>query len=133
MSNHGGLSRPSRYPLCVLLPNLISADDAERNYDDLQKNVPWEKTAKINRWVALYEETPENEYKYRDAPGEQSSRPFTDTIRSIKEQAEQCYENLSGAKVEFNTCLLNFYEDGEQRIGCTLTERRLGELRPSRP
>ena len=121
---------PLDTPCVFYYPNLISADDAERNYDDLQKNVPWEKTAKINRWVALYEETPENGYKYRDAPGQQSSRPFTDTIRSIKEQAEQCYENLSGAKVEFNTCLLNFYEDGEQRIGWHADREEIGRTTP---
>eukprot|EP00957_Ditylum_brightwellii_P110642 8438437-Ditylum_brightwellii.AAC.1 len=63
-------------PCVYYCPNVVSTTEAEEYYTTLKKEVPWTKTSKINRWVALYEENDANDYKYRDAPGQQTSQPF---------------------------------------------------------
>ena len=130
-------------------------------YRDLLAHTPWEKTAKINRWVAL-RELPRDAggggggdggggdgedaaaaaaagrgYRYRDAPGA-ALVGFPPVLMQLKRRAEAWLEARDGppgsaaaaaaGPVEFNVCLLNYYEDGDQRIGWV---RRLPP-RPSR-
>jgi len=117
-------------PCVYYCPNVVSTTEAEEYYTTLKKEVPWTKTSKINRWVALYEENDANDYKYRDAPGQQTSQPFSDAILFIKQKVEELYEKHTGTKVEFNTCLANFYENGEQRIGWHTDREEIGRTTP---
>jgi alkylated DNA repair dioxygenase AlkB/23S rRNA G2445 N2-methylase RlmL len=111
----------------------ISQEEADAFYEDLLKNTRWEKTAKINRWVALYNNsTQDQDYKYRDAPGE-NNIGFTPTILRIKEKAEAWYNSrnsTTGPDVVFNVCLLNYYEDGTQRIGWHSDREEIGRTTP---
>ncbi|CAB9511184.1 ketoglutarate-dependent dioxygenase alkB homolog 3 [Seminavis robusta] len=139
-----GLSTP-----CVYYDeDFLSPEEASDAYDELWKTTAWEKTSKINRYVALHEE-PQQEhqqeqeeeshtYKYRDAPDQDESqrRPFTTTIRTICEKAETWYNNHhhpggeTPAPVKFNVCLLNFYENGSQRIGWHCDREEIGRSTP---
>ena len=138
--------------------DLLSPEEADAFYQDLHKNTKWEKTVKINRWVALHEEEdqveddPNNgeektedvnkalsQYKYRDAPGQSTGethikRPFTETIKAICEKAEAWYNSKNPDKssdpVKFNVCLLNYYEDGNQRIGWHSDREEIGRTTP---
>jgi hypothetical protein len=113
----------------------LSTEEADKAYEHLLKNTKWEKTAKINRWVALHELQGDDEdisdggYKYRDAPGA-SQIGFSETILDIKRRAEEWYQQKSGQSVTFNVCLLNFYEDGQQRIGWHSDREELGRDTP---
>ena len=54
-------------------PEFLSKGEADSFYERLRTQIPWEKTAKINRWVRLYQEAGENAqgaaaYAYKDAP-----------------------------------------------------------------
>ena len=120
---------PLATPCVYYYPSLFDPESADALYGDLHKNVPWTKTAKINRWVALYESEPENDYKYRDAPAG-GSLAMTDTIRQIQHQVEECYHRLTGTRVSFNTCLANFYENGHQRIGWHADREEIGRTTP---
>ena len=130
---------------CVYFePNFISPSFADEAYQDLQANTPWEKTAKINRWVTLME-LPKDEdskegsgYRYRDAPGA-AIIGFPETVHKLKLLAEEWYkskivQSSSGgeieSEVEFNVCLLNYYEDGNQRIGWHSDREELGRTTP---
>ena len=68
-------------------------------------------------------------YKYRDAPGA-PQMGFNDTILEIKKRAEEWYQRQSGKSVKFNVCLLNFYEDGQQRIGWHSDREEIGRDTP---
>ena len=131
----------------------ISESEANEAYEDLLKNTPWEKTAKINRWVTLMElpkeedcddnkEKDDNDtkktdgYRYRDAPGA-SLIGFPPAVHKLKGLAEDWYNlrnsnNKDGdsSKVEFNVCLLNYYQDGTQRIGWHSDREELGRSTP---
>ena len=119
---------PLAIPCVYYYPHLIEPAEAAALYEELHKNVKWTKTAKINRWVALYEEEPENDYKYRDAPDR--STAFLDAIRNVKTQVEDCYSRLTGKRVVFNTCLANFYQNGHQRIGWHADREEIGRTTP---
>ncbi|GAX13725.1 mRNA N1-methyladenine demethylase [Fistulifera solaris] len=124
--------------------NFLPFEEADLFYQQLLNDTPWEKTAKINRWVALYEEpendlasdsTNSNAYKYRDNPQahhqqQQQSKPFTETIKAISHKAETWYKEKNNANVHFNVCLLNFYQDGQQRIGWHCDREEIGRLTP---
>ena len=117
----------------------MTAEEASQFYDDLLQSTKWEKTAKINRWVALHELLIGSEdsasYKYRDAPGAPQAG-FSATLMKLKEKAEEWYyrnnttETENKQKVEFTVCLLNFYEDGQQRIGWHSDREEIGRTTP---
>ncbi len=144
-SDSTGMSGPppssSHHSLCHVKPcvyfddDFLNSTEANDAYEYLLRNTKWEKTAKINRWVALHEmrnvdSTDESDgYKYRDAPGA-PKMGFNDTILEIKRRAEEWYQRHSGKSVEFNVCLLNFYEDGQQRIGWHSDREEIGRDTP---
>ena len=132
---------PLSTPCVYYIPNVLSPTDAATYYADLHQTVSWEKTSKINRWVALYEEHPDRNYKYRDAPersdGSSSSSSSTSqsisgcvSISAIKSKVEQLYLEMTGRNIEFNVCLANFYEDGKQRIGWHADREEIGRTTP---
>jgi alkylated DNA repair dioxygenase AlkB len=74
-------------------------------------------------------------YKYRDAPASSNnnsnnSLPFTDLVRDLGQRASVWYEQQTGRSVLFNVCLLNFYEDGQQRIGWHSDQEEVGRDTP---
>lgn len=115
---------------CVYFdPDFLAADEATCFYDDLLKNIKWEKTAKINRWVSLHHSKDLSDYQYRDAPGE-AHVGFTESIRAIQEKAQEWYFQQTDRRVEFNVCLLNYYENGQQRIGWHSDREEKGRTTP---
>mmetsp|Transcript_5192 Transcript_5192/g.10677 ORF Transcript_5192/g.10677 Transcript_5192/m.10677 type:complete len:734 (-) Transcript_5192:8-2209(-) len=139
---------PLQTPCVYYDETFLAETEAEELYQDLWKNTAWEKTAKINRWVSLYHElgnveeeeqdhTPDanstdnadRDYKYRDAPGA-SVKGFTPSIRRIQQQAQDWYQHQTGRQVNFNVCLLNFYETGDQRIGWHSDREEIGRDTP---
>eukprot|EP00578_Thalassiosira_sp_NH16_P018309 CAMPEP_0181094364 /NCGR_PEP_ID=MMETSP1071-20121207/9954_1 /TAXON_ID=35127 /ORGANISM="Thalassiosira sp., Strain NH16" /LENGTH=780 /DNA_ID=CAMNT_0023176689 /DNA_START=50 /DNA_END=2392 /DNA_ORIENTATION=- len=80
-------------------------------------------------------------YRYRDAPGA-SIVGFPPVVQKLKRLAEEWYNSRSeqhdtndnnGEKpkpVEFNVCLLNYYQDGTQRIGWHSDREELGRTTP---
>lgn len=146
-------SVPLETPCVYFEKDLLSQEEANAFYQDLHKNTKFEKTVKINRWVALHEDDNTNtkdeggttegetlsQYKYRDAPGQsegeaQPKRPFTAAIKAICEKAEAWYNSKHPDKasdpVKFNVCLLNYYEDGNQRIGWHSDREEIGRTTP---
>ena len=142
---------PLKTPCVYYDPSFLDEAEANEAYADLLKNTPWEKTAKINRWVTLME-LPKNEansdanaaegrgYKYRDAPGA-SIIGFPPVVQKLKAQAEEWYNSRAAAAakqnkdtdykpVEFNVCLLNYYQNGSQRIGWHSDREELGRSTP---
>ena len=120
---------PLAIPCVYYIPDFVEENLANEWYSELHSKVPWQKTAKINRWVCLYEDSPNNDYKYRDAP-EGGSLAFNDTINRIKEEVEALYSRLTGRAITFNTCLCNFYQDGNQRIGWHADREEIGRSTP---
>ena len=68
-------------------------------------------------------------YRYRDAPGA-PHLGFNRIVQDMKTRAEVWYRTHSGQSVEFNVCLLNFYEDGHQRIGWHSDREEIGRDTP---
>lgn len=127
---------PLQTPCVYYDPDFLPQEDANAYYTQLKQETHWEKTAKINRWVALYNNSAEDEtsppqqaYKYRDAPGA-AIIGFTPTILKIKQAAEEWYNSKFSQKVVFNVCLLNYYEDGSQRIGWHADREEVGRTTP---
>jgi tRNA G10 N-methylase Trm11/alkylated DNA repair dioxygenase AlkB len=163
-------------------PNFLPEKEAHDAYQTLLAETPWEKTAKINRWVTLMElhddydsivvakeennelddggkercdkkitaavsqtttaaTTAKSGYKYRDAPGD-SIKGFPPIVHRLKILAEEWYNSrrninvqddkttTTPSKVEFNVCLLNYYEDGQQRIGWHSDREEIGRSTP---
>lgn len=112
-------------------PGFLSEQEAQECYNDLRHNIKWEKTFKINRWVSLFHELKgENvNYKYRDAPGA-AHVGFTPTIQRIQQLAQDWYYRETNRQVEFNVCLLNYYEDGSQAIGWHADREEIGRTTP---
>jgi len=98
-------------------------------FESLLKNTEWTKTAKINRWVSLYDESDATDYQYRDAPS-QHKGTFPDQVGMICKLVEEWYEQHTGTVVHFNVCLLNYYEDGHQRIGWHTDREEIGRTTP---
>jgi hypothetical protein len=71
----------------------------------------------------------DEDYKYRDAPGA-AQEGFNESIDHIRKMAEEWYEKQFSEKVEFNVCLLNYYENGEQRIGWHSDREEIGRTTP---
>ena len=108
----------------------LTIDEADALYKVLLTEIKWEKTPKINRWVSLHHVLDGDEnYKYRDAPGA-AQVGFTDTIEKIRQRAQEWYENQTSEKVDFNVCLLNYYENGLQRIGWHSDREEIGRTTP---
>ena len=139
---------PTAIPCVYYVPSLLSREKAAAHYDQLRRTVPWERTAKINRWVALYEDDAGLQYRYRDAPTDSkstsstsgskttSSEPTNKAISScpaideIRTAVQELYKQQTGRSVQFNTCLANFYEDGTQRIGWHTDREEIGRTTP---
>lgn len=161
---------PLQTPCVYHDPNFLPEKEAYDAYQTLLVETPWEKTAKINRWVTLMEvgegedsgtlddaknaaeaatqttpATTKLGYKYRDAPGD-SIKGFPPIVRRLKIFAEEWYnsrntnasssslqqgdDSTTPSKVEFNVCLLNYYEDGQQRIGWHSDREEIGRSTP---
>lgn len=123
---------PLEIPCVYYIPSVLTGAESQSYYKTLHQTVPWEKTPKINRWVALFEEEPANAYKYRDAPDSKSSKSISScpTIATVKSRVEELYTAKTGRKVEFNTCLANMYETGDQRIGWHADREEIGRDTP---
>jgi alkylated DNA repair dioxygenase AlkB/tRNA G10 N-methylase Trm11 len=150
-------------------PDFLDPLEADKFYHDLLKNIPWEKTAKINRWVHLCQEqlnTEDNNtcqeqsmaqgYAYKDAPrtsgnggsASYTNPPFPETVQKIRQACQEWYQryhrtssndndghnydddNTSSPLPSFNVCLLNFYQDGTQRIGWHSDREEIGRSTP---
>ena len=121
---------PLEIPCVYYDDKFLSSHEANRLYKDLQASTPWTKTAKINRWVALYvDDSLQEEYKYRDASGG-THIGFNDSIQLLKNKAQDWYLQKTGISVDFNVCLLNYYEDGQQRIGWHSDREEVGRTTP---
>lgn len=108
----------------------LSKGEAHECYKALQTQIKWEKTEKINRWVSLYHNfNGEDDYKYRDAPGA-AQQGFNEIIDKIRKRVEAWYEMETSEKIEFNVCLLNYYENGQQRIGWHSDREEIGRTTP---
>jgi len=116
---------------CVYFdPEFLPLDRATEYYQDLLQNIKWETTSKINRWVSLHHSLDlKDSYQYRDAPGA-PQLGFTKSIEDIQIAAQDWYFNQTGQKVEFNVCLLNYYENGQQRIGWHSDREEIGRTTP---
>lgn len=119
---------------CVYFdPEFLSDADASKFYQELLHGIKWETTSKINRWVSLHhargELLEEASYQYRDAPGA-AHLGFTETIQKIQEAAQEWYFAQTQQNVEFNVCLLNYYENGQQRIGWHSDREEIGRSTP---
>ena len=128
----------------------LSEEQADSCYNTLRKKIPWEKTAKINRWVRLYQEAGENDasaYAYKDAPQQQQQQSensdrdnlnnvngFPELVQEIRKQCQDWYvskqQQNDTEPPAFNVCLLNFYEDGQQRIGWHADREEIGRTTP---
>jgi alkylated DNA repair dioxygenase AlkB/23S rRNA G2445 N2-methylase RlmL len=140
-------------------PGFLSEETADEYYETLRKLIPWEKTAKINRWVRLYQEAGEDTehaaaYAYKDAPQQQQAEHkedigntssdcrndltnvngFPDLVQEIRKLCQDWYTSKQQATdaeaPAFNVCLLNFYEDGQQRIGWHSDREEIGRTTP---
>mmetsp|Transcript_9744 Transcript_9744/g.19722 ORF Transcript_9744/g.19722 Transcript_9744/m.19722 type:complete len:742 (+) Transcript_9744:92-2317(+) len=143
---------PLRTPCVYHDTSFLSEDEATEAYEDLLNNTPWEKTPKINRWVTLMMDVPDDEqkqqeeetgedetkrdYRYRDAPGAPLVG-FPPIVQKLKTMAEEWYnskvvsDGSSDKKpVKFNICLLNYYQNGTQRIGWHSDREEIGRSTP---
>ncbi|KAK1735909.1 2OG-Fe(II) oxygenase family protein [Skeletonema marinoi] len=141
---------PLRTPCVYHDTSFLSEDEATEAYEDLLNNTPWEKTPKINRWVTLMMDVPDDEqqeeetgedetkrdYRYRDAPGAPLVG-FPPIVHKLKTMAEEWYnskvvsDGSSDKKpVKFNICLLNYYQNGTQRIGWHSDREEIGRSTP---
>lgn len=128
---------PLKIPCVYYYENFFDSQEAQEAYDNLSKTIPWETTAKINRWVCLQQQAEDetnnnNSYQYRDAPSKDdgTTLPYSDTVRRLKEKIEDFYNTKHGTNIAFNVCLLNFYEDGSQRIGWHSDREEIGRDTP---
>jgi alkylated DNA repair dioxygenase AlkB len=135
---------------CVYFDDcFLEPEFAERYYNELLQTIQWETSAKINRWVYLCQDRGIDDatatYQYRDAPtakplGEEDAPDFTELVRSIASRAHQWYQRHVRSAVEnntedatschFNVCLLNYYENGLQRIGWHADREEMGRTTP---
>jgi alkylated DNA repair dioxygenase AlkB/tRNA1(Val) A37 N6-methylase TrmN6 len=116
---------------CVYFdPDFLPPELATESYLDLLKNIKWETTSKINRWVSLHHSLDlKGSYQYRDAPGA-PQLGFSTSIQRIQMAAQEWYCQQTGQQVEFNVCLLNYYENGQQRIGWHSDREEIGRTTP---
>lgn len=125
-------------------PDFITSEQAAAHYDILWKQTPWKTTSKINRWVCLMHDdtnvsdplanapataTAASSYQYRDSP-DGKSLPFSPTVATLQHAASDWYYTHTHRRVHFNVCLLNFYENGSQRIGWHFDREELGRTTP---
>ena len=143
---------PLRTPCVYHDPTFLTEEEANEAYEDLLHNTPWEKTPKINRWVTLMMDVPnkendgddddeaeakERDYRYRDAPGAPLVG-FPPIVHKLKLKAEEWYNSKvvnndgcdSSKPVKFNICLLNYYQNGTQRIGWHSDREEIGRSTP---
>lgn len=136
---------PLRTPCVYHDTSFLSNEEATEAYEDLLHNTPWEKTPKINRWVTLMMDVPQNnnsdehqqqkqrDYKYRDAPGA-PIMGFPPIVHKLKTRAEEWYNSKvltnNNKPVQFNICLLNYYQNGTQRIGWHSDREEIGRSTP---
>ena len=60
---------PLRTPCVYHDTSFLSEGEATAAYEDLLQNTPWEKTPKINRWVTLMMDVPDDEQQKYTADG----------------------------------------------------------------
>jgi tRNA G10 N-methylase Trm11/alkylated DNA repair dioxygenase AlkB len=144
---------PLETPCVYHDPDFIDPSQADAFYQELLKNIPWEKTAKINRWVHICQEPPppncdekeeehqpqQRNYAYKDAPSASSTTyvnpPFPEAVQTIRKACQDWYQKHHGGAGDtpapsFNVCLLNFYQDGTQRIGWHADREEIGRTTP---
>lgn len=120
---------PSLLTPCVFYDaDFLPDAQATSIFEELRDKVAWEKNERINRWVALYGDEG-LDYRYRDMPSIDVI-PWSDSIAQIKTLVEKWYLHRTGLTVSFNVCLLNFYEDGKQRIGYHYDREEIGRSTP---
>jgi alkylated DNA repair dioxygenase AlkB/23S rRNA G2445 N2-methylase RlmL len=138
----------------------LSEEQADSFYATLRKQIPWEKTAKINRWVRLYQEAGDDAgdaaaYAYKDAPQQHQEgskddnnntanssddltnvNGFPELVQDLRRLCQDwyaskiCENGNNDPPPAFNVCLLNFYEDGQQRIGWHSDREEIGRTTP---
>jgi tRNA G10 N-methylase Trm11/alkylated DNA repair dioxygenase AlkB len=149
---------PLKIPCVYYDTQFIDPVKATQYYKELRSFIPWKKTSKINRWVYLChaqanEDDDDNNndqaltsssyYSYRDNPDQQyqeqdqheiSNQGFPLIVEEIRKLCQEWYlQNHSPSDPKpplFNICLLNFYENGEQRIGWHSDREEIGRTTP---
>eukprot|EP00928_Gymnodinium_smaydae_P070599 TRINITY_DN54406_c0_g1_i1.p1 TRINITY_DN54406_c0_g1~~TRINITY_DN54406_c0_g1_i1.p1 ORF type:complete len:750 (-),score=97.47 TRINITY_DN54406_c0_g1_i1:119-2368(-) len=120
---------PSLLTPCVFYDSeFIPASEATSLFEELKANVAWEKNARINRWVALFGDEGVD-YRYRDQPSLEMCA-WTKSMAQVKASVEGWYKQRTGLDVSFNVCLLNFYENGDHRIGWHYDREEIGRSTP---
>lgn len=120
---------PSLLTPCVFYDEgFLPESEATSLFEDLRGSVAWEKNDRINRWVALYGDEG-IEYRYRDQPT-LGVVPWSEPLARVKRRVEEWYAKRTGQNVAFNVCLLNFYENGEHRIGWHYDREEIGRTTP---
>ena len=114
---------------CVYYCEDLLQDDAPAFYDALWKGIPWQTTPKINRWVHL-QLADGLDYKYRDAPATAVQHGWHPVVDQIRHRVQDWYQQQTGQSIDFNVCLLNFYQDGNQRIGWHADREEIGRTTP---
>ncbi len=97
-------------------PDFYPQAEATLLYQELLNNIPWQHDEVIifgkkiitKRKMAWYA-APGLDYTYSGST--KTALPFTQALLQIKTEVEK----VSGA--EFNSCLLNFYHDGQEAMG----------------
>lgn len=100
----------------ILLSGILSKQEAERAFIRLQTTIDWKSDEVIvfnkrivtRRKYAWYGDKP---YSYTYSGIERTALPWTDELIYLKTEIEK----LSGNS--FNSCLLNFYHDGQDGMG----------------
>ena len=122
-------------------PTTIPTTIPTTMFEKLRTTIKWEKTKKINRWVALHgdqhdhnDQTTEKKdqpssYRYRDQPST-GVQAWTSELLHIKTKIENFYQLETGRKITFNVCLLNMYENGTQAIGWHADREEIGRTTP---
>lgn len=97
-------------------PTFLNSIDAENYFQRLTKEIAWKsdvltifgKQIITKRKVAWYGDAP---FEYIYSKNSKVALPWTKTLLSIKEHLENYTQE------QFNSCLLNFYHDGNESMG----------------
>ena len=128
--------RKLQTPDCVhCVPGFLSDADADRAYQELLQGTSWELKARNNRKTAYFVHSASAD----DADsGFQADKmtPFPDCLLTIKRRVEEWYRQQTGSTaqdssaVDFNVCVANFYEDGQQSIAWHTDFEEFGRSTP---
>lgn len=100
----------------VYISNFLTSKDTSNYYKIFQNTILWKndklnimgKNLKVRRKVALYGG---KNIAYKYSGSKKKAIPWTKSLNTIKKQIEQISSH------EFNSVLLNYYEDGEVYMG----------------